>query len=52
MPLALLPWAVIAGLSYLTFKEMDNTLDAATRLTMALTVAGGGYVAAKAFKVI
>lgn len=52
MPLALVPWIVFGGLGYLTFKEMDNTLDAATRLTMALTVAGGGYVAAKALKVI
>jgi hypothetical protein len=52
MPLALLPWIAIAGLSYLSLKEVDDTLDAATRLTIALTVAGGGYVTAKAFKVI
>lgn len=52
MPLVFLPYIVIAGLGYLTFREVDETLDAATRLTIALTVAGGGYVAAKAFKVI
>ena len=47
-----IPWLIVAGLSYFTLREMDDTIDAATRLTMALTVAGGGYLAAKAFKVI
>ena len=47
-----IPWLIFAGLGFLGLRELDDTLDAATRLTIALTVVGGGYVVAKAFKVI
>lgn len=47
-----LPWLAVGGVAWVVLDKSEGVLDASTRLTIALTVAGGGYVAAKALKVI
>lgn len=47
-----LPWIALFGVGFLTFRELDEVIDATTRLVIAGTVAGGVYISAKALKVI
>ncbi|MDF1846182.1 MAG: hypothetical protein P1U69_03180 [Parvibaculaceae bacterium] len=42
----------LVGVGYLTFRDLDETLDAATRLTVAATAAGAVYIGGKWLKVI